>query len=434
MDLVAILRGIFGMIVLVGISYLLSENKKAINWRLVIWGTLLQLVLAVLILYVPGVRDVFEAISYFFVKILDFSHEASVFLFGSLVTDIDTFGFIFAFQVLPTIIFFAALSAILYYLGILQRVIYAFAWLMQRTMKLSGVESLTAAANIFIGQTEAPLLVRPYLDKMTRSELFVMMSGGMATIAGGVLAAYVGFLGGQDPELRLFFATHLLTASIISAPAAIVAAKIMVPETQDIDRKLFVPPKHIGSNLLDAITNGTTDGLKLAMNVGAMLIAFIALIAMFNYAVSHGPGQWFNLNEWVNEFTNGQYKEFNLQFILGLLMAPVAWLLGVNTNDLIIVGQLLGEKTVLNEFYAYAQLGELKEAGLFSDTRSLLIATYALCGFANLSSIGIQIGGIGALVPSRRKELSELGLKAMIAGTIASFMTAIIAGMLYIQN
>ncbi len=424
-------RGLFGMAVLVLVCYWLSENRKAINWKLVGVGILLQYVLAVLILYVPGVRDVFEAVSYFFVKILDFSHEASVFLFGSLVKDVDTFGFIFAFQVLPTIVFFAALSAILYYLGILQRIIYAFAWVMQRTMRLSGIESLTAAANIFIGQTEAPLLVRPYLSKMTRSELFVMMTGGMATIAGGVLAAYVGFLGGNDPEMRLFFATHLLTASIISAPAAIVAAKIMVPETEHVDRTLFIPPKHIGSNLLEAITNGTTDGLKLAMNVGAMLIAFIALIAMLNYMVSHGPGQWFQLNEWVQEFTDGRFQEFNLQFIIGLIMSPVAWLLGTHPQDLIIVGQLLGEKTVLNEFYAYAELGKLKEAGAFVDQRSLLIATYALCGFANFASIGIQIGGIGALVPERISELAELGLRAMIAGTIASFMTAIIAGMLY---
>ncbi len=325
--------------------------------------------------------------------------------------------------------FFSALTSVLYYLNILQYVVYAVAWLMKRTMRLSGAESLAAAANIFVGQTEAPLVVKPYLEKMTRSEILALMTGGMATIAGGVLVAYVGLLGGSDPVQLQFFATHLLLASIISAPAALLVAKMMVPETGAIDQELLVPRHRMGSNLLDAIAQGTTQGVKLAVNVAAMLLVFIAIIAMINFIVRDGLGAWTGLNGWVRTWSGGVYEGASLSFILGLAMAPLAWVLGVPSGDLIPVGQLLGEKVVLNEFYAYVNFSELKQAGVLTNPRSVIIATYALCGFANFGSIGIQIGGISVLAPGQRTTLCAMGIKALVAGTLACFITACIAGM-----
>lgn len=422
------LRGFLGILVLLGCCWLLSRSRKHIQWRTVIWGVALQLLFAFLVLKVEIVRDGFEAVSSFFVLILEFSRKASEFLFGSLVKDTESFGFIFAFQVLPTIVFFASLSSVLYYLGILQRIVYLFAWVMRRTMRLSGPESLAAAANIFIGQTEAPLLIRPYLKRMTRSELFCLMTGGMATIAGGVLAAYVGFLGGTDPTQQLFFATHLLAASVISAPAAVVTAKLLYPETEDVStRELHIPRAEAGTNLLESIARGAYDGLKLAVNVGVMLLVFIAIVEMANYALTNLIGAPLHLNEWVKNFTNGRYEAFSLQFVVGLLFSPIAWLIGTPTHDIFLVEQLIGEKTVLNEFYAYVSLGNLKASGLLADPKSIIIATYALCGFSNFSSIGIQIGGIGALIPERRAELASMGFMAMIAGTIACLLTACVA-------
>lgn len=427
-SIMSILRAILGMACLLGFAYLISSNRKKIDWRLVGTGVGLQLFLAILVLKVPGFSWVFEQISKVFVEILGFTESGVSFLFGGLVG--GSSGLIFALQVLPTIVFFSALMAILYYLGILQKVVYGFAWVMKKTMRLSGAESLAAAGNIFLGQTESPLLVRPYLEKMTRSEIMALMTGGMATIAGSVFAGYVLFLGGTDEVQRLLFAKHLLTASIISAPAALVAAKIMVPETEEVNQDLDVPKDKIGSNLLDAIANGTTDGLKLAVNVGVMLLVFIALIRMVNWGIADQFGEWTNLNAWVAESTDGRYSQFNLQYIFGLLFAPIAWLLGVPSEDLMIVGQLLGEKTIINEFVAYTSMGEAKEVGLFANYKSVIISTYALCGFANFSSIGIQIGGIGALAPGQRKTLSELGIKSLIGGTIAAFMTAVLAGLI----
>lgn len=425
------LRAVLGIIVLVGICWLLSTNKKRVRWRVVMWGMALQLVFAFLVLKVNMVREGFEAVSGFFVLILEFSKKASEFLFGGLVKDTNTFGFIFAFQVLPTIVFFASLSSVLYYFGILQRIVYFFAWVMRHTMGLSGPESLAAASNIFIGQTEAPLLIRPYLSRMTRSELFCLMTAGMATIAGGVLAAYVGFLGGTDPSQQLFFATHLLTASVISAPAAVVAAKLLYPETEDVStRELHIPRTQAGTNLLEVIARGAHDGLKLAVNVGVMLLVFIALIEMVNYVLINWIGAPLHLNELVRDFTDGRYQTLSLQFIVGLLFSPVAWLLGTPTHDIFFVGQLIGEKTVLNEFYAYVSLANLSSSGALIDNRSIIIATYALCGFSNFSSIGIQIGGIGALIPERRAELASIGFMAMIAGTIACLLTACVAAII----
>ncbi len=439
-----IIRGLFGIFSMVVICYLLSNNRKAIDWRLVGTGIGLQLFLALLVLKVPLVSAAFDYIANFFREILIYSNAGAEFIFGGLVTDTNTFGYIFAFQVLPTIVFFSALTAILYYFGILQKIIRGMAWVMLRTMRLSGPESLAAAANIFIGQTEAPLVVRPYLERMSRSEMMCLMCGGFATIAGGVFAAYIGFLGGDDPEQQLYFAKHLLTASIISAPAAIVAAKLLYPETEkkDLEQQLEMTGD-VGSNLLDAISKGITDGLKLAVNVGVMLLAFTALVVMLNdmflwatdsinqlaiWIGVEGVGNW---NESIQVATNNRFEGFSFSYLLGLLFAPFAWLLGTPFEDIMVVGQLLGQKTVINEFVAYGELQTMREAGVSLHPKSLLIATYALCGFANFASIGIQIGGVGALAPGQRKNLTELGLLALVGGTVAAFMTAAIAGMLY---
>lgn len=425
-------RAVLGIVIMLGFCYLLSVDRKAIRWRQVGAGLTLQLLLALLLLKVPFVNTAFDAIAKGFERTLRFASSGAEFLFGGLVSNMDGFGYIFAFQVLPTIVFFSALSAILYYFGILQRVVYGLAWLMTRTLGLSGPESLAAAANVFIGQTEAPLVVKPYLENMSRSEIMCLMTGGMATIAGGVFAAYIGFLGGDDPVMRVYFAKHLLTASLISAPAAIIAAKILVPETADkpLDKQLKMSGTQ-SHNLLDAISTGTTDGLKLAVNVGVMLLVFTSLIALGNFALESTLGSWFGLNDYVAEHTGGRFQAFNFTYLLGLLFAPVAWILGTPAQDIMLVGQLLGQKTVVNEFIAYAELENMKAAGIVLHPKSLIIATYALCGFANFASIGIQIGGIGAIAPGQRRNITELGVKALIAGTIASFFTAAIAGVIY---
>ena len=423
-------RGLIGLAFLVLIGYLLSSNRRRIDWRLVGTGLLLQVIFAILVLKVERVAKSFDWLSQQVVTFLNFSEKGAEFLFGGLVNNQDTFGYIFAFKVLPTVVFFSAFTSVLYYFGIIQRVIRVFAWVMSRTMRLSGAESLAAAANIFIGQTEAPLVVKPYLDKMTKSELMCLMVGGMATIAGGVLAAYIAFLGGSSEAEKIYFAKHLLTASIMSAPAAIVIAKMLYPETEEVDRKLDVSKEKIGTNVLDAIARGTTDGLKLAINVGAMLLVFTALIAVFNWITVDWIGGPTGLNDQINTQTAGRYSGLSLQYILGNLFAPVAWIIGVPSADIVAVGQLLGEKTILNEFFAYASLSDLKNSGLLTSNRSIVIATYSLCGFANFASIGIQIGGIGGLAPSQQSNLAKFGIKALIGGTVAALMTATIAGML----
>jgi len=430
MNIESVLRGLLGIITLVGISWLLSANRKAINWKLVGIGLLLQLVFALGVLKVPLIARIFEAVSSVFVVVLSFTRAGSSFLLGDLVKPDSSVGFVFLFQILPTIIFFSALTSLLFYLNILQKIVYVFAWVMNKTMKLSGSESLAAAGNIFLGQTEAPLLIKPYIEKMTRSELLCLMCGGMATIAGGVLAAYVGFLGGSDPVMQLYYAKHLLAASVMSAPAAVVAAKILLPETQEFEKKLELSKEKIGTNALEAISNGTGDGIRLAVNVGAMLLVFIAFIAMFNYIIRDLIAENIGLNGWVKNFTDNRFDGFTLQFVLGYICAPLSWLMGVCKEDMVLVGQLLGEKTILNEFVAYTTLGGMKTAAVFHEQKSIIMATYILCGFANFASIGIQIGGIGALAPSRRKDLSELGIRALIGGTVASLFTAVIVGMI----
>ncbi len=431
---IELLRALLGMSFLVFVSYLFSTNRKAINWRTVGIGIVLQFALALMILKVPLINVLFDGVAKFFQEVLKFSAAGAEFLFSGLVTNQQTFGYIFAFQVLPTIVFFSALAAVLFYLGIMQKIIFGLAWLMQRTMRISGPESLAAAANVFIGQTEAPLLIRPYLPKFSRSEIMCLMTGGMATIAGGVFAAYVGFLGGSDPQQQLYFAKHLLTASVISAPAAIIAAKILVPETEHkpIEEQVKIADDSLDNNLLDAIARGTTDGLKLAINVGAMLLVFTALVFMLNQILLYGPGVWFDLNEGIKASTAGRFEGLTFTYLLGIFFAPIAWLLGVPNQDVMLIGQLLGMKTMINEFVAYAELGNLQMQGIKMDPKSVLIATYALCGFSNFASIGIQIGGISALVPGQRKNLTELGMRALLGGTVACFMTAVVASLLYL--
>ena len=452
--LIDIMRGLIGIASMILICYLFSNNRKAIDWKLVVSGLILQIVLAILILKVPIVYAVFDWIADRFVDLLSFAEAGASFVFGSwpdntwapvnidptlapgaeYVLDasdpnskltIAKIGYMFAFKVLPTIVFFAAFSSILYYLGILQKIIYVFAKLMSKVMRLSGAESLAAAANVFIGQTEAPLVVKPYLEKMTRSEIMCLMTGGMATIAGGVFALFVSLLGDQ-------FAIHFLTASIISAPAAILAAKILYPQSPDeeVNRAVKIPKEKIGNNLLDAISLGTTDGVKLAVNVGAMLLVFIALIALVN-AILLGFGNIIGINDEIAALTSNRFNGLNLEYILGLLFAPIAWLLGVPSDDIMLIGQLLGKKTVINEVIGYIDLAGLQASSEVSlHPKSVIIATYALCGFSNFSSIGIQIGGISAIAPGQRKTLTELGMKALLGGTIACFITGAIAGMI----
>lgn len=454
-------RCLLGLAVMIGVCYAFSNNRKAIDWKLVGIGMAMQFVLAVLILKVKGVSVVFDYIATGFRKTLEFTAAGSEFLFGSIVNDMDSFGYIFAFQVLPTVVFFSALSAVLYYLGVLQKVVYGLAWLLSKAMGLSGPESLAAAANVFIGQTEAPLVVKPYLERMTRSELLCVMVGGMATIAGSVFVAYVGFLGGADPESQQFFAKHLLTASMISAPAAIVCAKMLLPETSEElaavtgaeseepnaaltpkkDKRLEMAADD-SNNLLDAISRGTTDGLKLAVNVGAMLLVFTAMIFMLNELFLGGTdlvnnlfayfspetGDW---NEAIKASTGGRFDGFSFTYLLALCFAPVAWIIGVPSQDITVVGQLLGLKTVINEFVAYDTFRVVQASGATLSPKATLIAAYALCGFANFASIGIQVGGIGAIAPGQRKNLTDLGMVALLGGTIACLMTGAIAGLFY---
>lgn len=425
-----LMRGLIGLITIVAFAYMISTNRKAINWRIVISGLLLQTTFAVLVLKWEPAFNVLNFVSAQFIQLLNFTKAGSEFLLGKpLMNPSNSWGYVFAFQVLPTIVFFSALTSVLYYLRILQWVVFSFAWIMKKTMHLSGAESLAAAANIFIGQTEAPLVVKPYIGKMTRSEILTLMAGGMATIAGGVLVAYIGMLGGDDEAAKLMFATHFITASILSAPAALLLAKMVIPETEEINHEMKIEMDDIGSNLLDAITHGTSDGIKLAINIGGILLVFTALIAMLNYLIS-GIGSLTGLNEYIASASEGRYTGLTVQYILGLLFSPMAWLIGVPNEDLMLVGQLLGERTILNEFIAYQSMADLKEAGAFASQKSITISTYALCGFANIVSIGIQITGISILAPNQRSMLAELGVKGITCATLACLMTACLAGIL----
>jgi CNT family concentrative nucleoside transporter len=412
--------GLFGLAVLVSVAFAFSNNKKSVDWKQISAGIGLQIVFAIIVIMVPGGREFFSAISKVFVKTIDFALSGSEFIFGNLARSTE-FGFIFAFQVLPTIIFFASLMAVLYHIGLMQKIVQGMAWVMLKILRISGSESLSVAANVFIGQTEAPLVVRPYIAKMTESELFTMMVGGMATIAGAVLAAYIAMLGGADEAQRLFYARHLLAASVMAAPATIVIAKLLRPEVEESLTKgtVHLDVEKTSTNVIEAAANGAADGVKLALNVGGMLLAFIALISMVNFPLA-----------WIGEVTGLETvvgQPLSLSIILGYLLSPLAWIIGIPWSEAVLVGGLIGEKIVINEFVAYMHLGEIKQT---LSEHSVLISTYALCGFANFSSIAIQLGGIGGLAPNRRPDIARLGLRAVLGGTLATMMTATIAGVL----
>ena len=430
LSLVKILRGLLGMLVLILIAWIFSSNRGAINWRVVFMGLAIQLILAIGILWIPPVQIFFEFVGKLFVKILDFTYAGTEFLFKSNESGIIEKPLLnFAITILPTIIFFSALTSVLFYFGIIQFVVYGMAWALSRVLRISGAESLSVAGNIFLGQTESPFMIKAYLEKMNRSEMLLVMSGGMATLAGGVLAVYISVLGGTDPVQRLMFAKHLLAASVMAAPGVIVVSKILVPQTEDIKKVMKIPREQIGKNVLDAISRGTGEGLRLAVNVAAMLLVFLAFIEMINF-VFLKIGDWTSLNDAIANITNGQYEKLSLEFVLGYAFAPIMWLIGVATEDITLVGRLLGEKIILTEFIAYVSLADLKAAGSFAESKSIIMATYILCGFANFASIGIQIGGIGSLAPGQRVLLSQFGMRALLAGTLASLLSATIIGML----
>ena len=433
-------RGVLGMFVLLIIAFLFSANRRAVDWKKVGIGLSLQLIIAIGVLKVKFIQTIFNFIGSIFIEILEYTKAGSEFLFAGMVGDMNKFGYIFAFQVLPTIIFFSALTSLLFYLGIIQKVVKALAKVLSKFLGISGMESLSVAGNIFLGQTEAPLLIKAYLEKMNKSEMLLVMIGGMATVAGAVLAAYIGFLGGGDKALELVFAKHLLAASVMAAPGAIVISKILYPQTEQVNTDVTVSQEKIGSNILDAIANGTTEGLKLAVNVGGMLLVFVAVIAMLNGilgffgsfdGIEYFAWQFTSLDEIIA--ANTLYDGLSIELILGYAFAPLMWLVGVASEDMTLMGQLLGIKLAASEFIGYIQLAELKNvasATHLTYNKSIIMATYLLCGFANFASIGIQIGGIGSLAPGQRKVLSEFGMKALIGGTIASLMSATIAGMI----
>jgi len=483
----SVIKGIIGIFSLILVGVVFSRNRKAIDWKLVIVGLLMQFVFAICILFVPFVQSVFEFLGKIFIKIMAFTNEGASFLLGDLM-NVQSFGYIFAFQVLPTIIFFSALSSLLFYLGVVQKAVEGASWLLRKFMKISGSEGLVLGAHLaLMGQTEAPLLVKGYLSKMNVSEIFLIMTAGMATIAGGVLVSYIGMLGGGDPASQLVFAKHLLSASVMAVPGAAVFAKLLVPQTEEVDNVPVIEKNRIGNNVLDAISIGTTDGLRLVLNIAGMLLVFIAFVAFANYLVSKfigsysiagvllgaailalmvfswliyarkksgkklkiafwvsvgltvicfvnvisvGLGSSFILNQYLTEISNGQYTQFNFQFIMGLLFSPLVLLMGVAPSDAIAVGQLLGEKTIMNEFVGYQSLANLMQAGVLTNPKSIIMSTYLLCGFANISSIGIQIGGIGSLAPGARPWLTKYGPLAVLAGALVSCMSATMVGLL----
>lgn len=427
---ISLIRGLFGLIVLLGLGFLISSKRRAINWRVIGMGLAVQFLIAIIVLKVPFFQYVIELFGNVFLKILDFTQEGTSFLLESFVSGtVESPMINFVFWVLPTIIFFSAITSILFYYGIIQKIVYGMAWLLKKALGISGAESLSATANIFLGQTESPLLIKEYLKNMNRSEIMLVMTGGMATIAGGVLAIYIGMLGGNDPESQLLFAKHLITASVMAAPGAVVAAKLLVPQTEAIQSEITVSKESIGSNVLDAITNGTMQGIKLMVNVAAMLLVFIALIALLNFVLIK-VGDWTTLNGLIVSMTGGQYDGLSMQFILGYAMAPLTWAIGVSPQDMTLVGHLFGEKIILNELVAYSSLKDYISMQAFTHEKSMIMATYMLCGFANFSSIGIQLGGIGALAPNKRVVLSQLGIRAMIGGALASLFSATMVGII----
>lgn len=425
-SLESFVRGLMGIAFLILISYAFSTNKKAIKWKTIGLSLLAQIIIAVGVLKVNWIANLFEFFGSFFLKILDYTNSGTYMILGEFV-NIEKTGYVFAFQALPVIIFFSALTSIAYYFGIIQKIVKFLAFVLTKLFGVSGPESLSLSGNIFLGQTEAPIMIKAYLEKMNRSELFLVMVGGMATVAGSVLGAYIGFLGGDDPVARLSFAKSLLAASVMAAPGAIVISKIIYPQTKEVNLNINITNSEIGGNFLSAISKGTTEGVRMAVNVAAMLLVFIALIALIN-GIFSSIGT-FGINQWIDE--NTPYSNLSVEFILGIIFSPIMWLIGVSNSDILLMGQLLGIKIASSEFVAYAQLADLKDIQntiSLNYNKSVIMATYMLCGFANFASIGIQIGGIGVIAPKVKPILIELGFRAMLAGTIVSLLSATIAG------
>lgn len=429
LSLVSVCRGFLGIAIVLGVAYWMSYDRKRIDWKLVGAGLLMQLLFALAVLYVPAVGIALEWIGKIFVKLMDFTQEGVQFLLGPLIA--QSKGFIFLLNSLPVVIFFSALVSLFYHWGIIQWVVSGMSWLLRRFLRISGAEGLVVSGNVFLGMTEAPVLIKNYLPKMNRSELFLVMVAGMGTIAGTVMATYIGMLAGGDQAARVLFAKHLLSASLMAAPGAIVLAKIICPQTEQVDERL-VKMEHTRtySSVLGALAAGTSTGVRLMVNIAAMLLVFIALVAMANYLLESVIGRYTGLNEWIQSVSDGKAQGLTFQLILGVLLAPFMWLIGIPYQDMLLVGSLLGQKTILNEFVAYFQLQEWKEAGMFVYQKSILMSTYLLCGFANISSIGILLGGMGVLAPEKRELITRLGVPAMVGGALVSVLSATIIGMI----
>ena len=425
----SLLRGVVGIITVLAVSYLMSSNRKKIDWKLVGSGLLIQFVLALSVLYVPFVGTLFELLGKAFIKLMDFTQAGVGFLLGPYATKSN--GFIFLIHSMPVIIFFTAIVSLFYHWGIIQRVVGAFSWVLRKFMNISGAEGLVVSGNIFMGMTESPVLIKNYLPSMNRSEIFLVMVAGMGTIAGSVMATYIGMLSGGDPAARLLFAKHLLSASVMAAPGSIVIAKMLCPQTEPVtEQEVKVSLENQHHNVLEALASGTSVGIKLVVNIAAMLLVFISMVALLNYVSEGLIGKYTGLNDWVVSVTDGKQQGFTFQFILGIILSPFMWLIGVPFDDMMLVGSLLGQKTILNEFVAYFQLQQWKDAGLFVYEKSIIMSTYILCGFANISSIGILLGGLGVLTPNKQNLISKLGIPTMIGGALVSIMSATMVGMI----
>lgn len=427
--LISMLRGLLGLVIIMGIAYLMSDNRKRIDWKLVGGGLIMQVVFALLILYIPFIGGILEGFGKVFIKLMDFTDAGLSFLLGPYA--IRSNGFSFLLHSLPIVIFFSALVSMFYYWGIIQKVVGGFSWFLRKFMNISGAEGLVSSGNIFLGMTESPVLIKNYLPTMNKSEIFLVMVSGMGTIAGSVMGTYIGMLAGDDPMSRVIFAKHLLSASLMAVPGSIVIAKMLCPQTEPaMDKVAPLEKEKSQSTVLDAISSGTMTGVKLMVNIAAMLLVFISLVALVNYLTEGIIGRYTGLNDWIVQVTDGRAEGLTFQFMVGVVLAPFMWLIGVPSEDIMIVGSLLGQKTILNEFVAYSQLQIWKDAGIFVYQKSILMSTYILCGFANISSIGILLGGMGVLAPEKRGLITRFGFPAMIGGALVSILSATIIGMI----
>lgn len=428
-SLESLLRGILGIVTVLVVAYALSYDRKRIDWKLIGGGLIMQVIFALAVLYIPFVGTALEWMGKAFIKLMDFTQAGVGFLLGPYATKSN--GFIFLIHSLPVVIFFSALVSLFYYWGIIQRVVGAFSWLLRKFMNISGAEGLVTSGNIFMGMTESPVLIKNYLPAMNKSEIFLVMVSGMGTIAGTVMATYIGMLSGGDPVARVLFAKHLISASLMAAPGSIVLAKMLCPQTEvAVDQAATLEKGSSHPTALDALAAGTSTGIRLMVNIAAMLLVFIALVALANYLLEGLLGRYTGLNEWIVSVTDGKAQGLTFQFILGVILAPFMWLIGIPSPDIMLVGSLLGQKTILNEFVAYFQLQEWKDAGMFMYQKSILMSTYILCGFANISSIGILLGGMGVLAPEKKEMITRFGFPAMIAGALVSVLSATIIGMI----